>query len=156
MERTRDGRPVTRLTVVAEDTRDCLAIAGRRRLTSHEVHEVLSDCLLRRGCPTPSRRDAGPECIARALQAWSRLVTVAPFCIEPGGPWEHGSVESFNGTWRDEVLNGELFSTLHEMHVLAERGRQRDNAPRPHRARGYRPPAPEPRTVASSSCRSAC
>ena len=28
MERTRDGRPVTRLTVVDEYTRECLAIAG--------------------------------------------------------------------------------------------------------------------------------
>ena len=62
--------------------------------------------------------DNGPECIARALQAWYRLLTVAPLFIEPGSPGENGSVESFNGKLRDELLNGEVFYTLHEAHVL--------------------------------------
>jgi transposase InsO family protein len=48
---------------------------------------------------------------------------------------------------RDEVLNGELFYTLHEAHVLVERWRCHDNRDRPHSALGYRPPAPETRTV---------
>ena len=144
------------LTVVDEDTRDWLAIAVRRRLTWRDVPEGLSDVFLRRGCPAPSRSDNGPEFIARALQAWYRLVTVAPLFIEPGSPWEHGSGEAFNGTWRDELLNGELFYTWHEVQGLVERWRQHDNAHRPHRARGYQPPAPETRTVAPISCLSAC
>jgi len=37
MARTQDGRPLTRLTVVDEYTRECLAIAVRRRLTSRDV-----------------------------------------------------------------------------------------------------------------------
>ena len=73
MERTRDGRPVKLLTVVDEDTRDWLAIAVRRRLTSCDMQEVLSDFLLRRGCPMPTRSDYGPECVARALQTWYRM-----------------------------------------------------------------------------------
>ena len=78
MERMREGRPVKRLRVVDEDTRDWLAIAGRRRLPSPEVPEGLSDFLLRRGCPMDIRNDNGPECIARALQAWYQMLTVAP------------------------------------------------------------------------------
>jgi transposase InsO family protein len=155
MERTRDGRPVKLLTVVDEYTRECLAIAVRRRLTSQDVQEVLSELFLRRGCPTHIRSDNGPEFIARALQAWYRLLTVAPLFIEPGSPWENGYVESFNGKLRDELLNGELFYTLHEAQVLVERWRQRYNGHRPHSALGYRPPAPETRTVAPMSCLSA-
>jgi putative transposase len=155
MERTRDGRPVKLLTVVDEYTRECLAIAVRRRLTSREVQEVLSELFLRRGCPTHIRSDNGPEFIARALQAWYRILTVAPLFIEPGSPWENGYVESFNGKLRDELLNGELFYTLHEAQVLVERWRQRYNAHRPHSALGYRPPAPETRTVAPISSLSA-
>ena len=68
--------------------------------------EVLSELFLRRGCPTHIRSDNGPEFIARALQAWYRLLTVAPLFIEPGSPWENGYVESFNGKLRDELLNG--------------------------------------------------
>lgn len=57
MERTQDGRPLKMLTVVDEYTRECLAIAVRRRLTSREVQEVLSELFLQRGCPTHIRSD---------------------------------------------------------------------------------------------------
>jgi transposase InsO family protein len=76
---------------------------------------------------------------------------VAPVFIAPGSPWENGYVESFHGKLRDELLNGALFSTRHEAQVLVERGRRQYHTPRPHRALGYRPPAPEPRTFAPVS-----
>jgi putative transposase len=147
MERTQDGRPLKMLTVVDEYTRESLAIAVRRRLTSREGQEVFSELFLRRGCPTHIRSDNGPEFIARALRAWYGVLAVAPLFIEPGSPWENGYVESFNGKLRDELLNGELFYTLREAHVLVERWRRQYNTQRPHRALGYRPPAPETRTV---------
>ena len=67
--------------------------------------------------------------------------------IEPCSPWENGYVESFNGKLRDELLNEELFYTLHEAQVLVERWRCHYNRDRPHSALGYRPPAPETHTV---------
>ena len=41
--------------------------------------------------------------------------------IEPGSPWENGFIESFNGKFRDELLNTEIFDTLLEAKVLIER-----------------------------------
>ena len=57
--------------------------------------------------------------------------------------WENGYVESFNGKFRDEFLNGEIFYTLREAKVLIEGWRREYNRVRPHSALGYRPPAPE-------------
>ena len=74
--------------------------------------------------------------------------------IEPGSPWENGTIESFNGTLRDELLEREAFDTLLEAKVLIERWRQHYNTIRPHSALGYRPPAPEgwqPRAFASAA-----
>jgi transposase InsO family protein len=34
--------------------------------------------------------------------------------ITPGSPWENGYCESFNGKFRDQFLNGELFYSLGE------------------------------------------
>lgn len=147
MDRTQDGRPLKLLTVVDEYTRECLAIAIQRRLTSQGVQEVLSELFLLRGCPTHIRSDNGPEFIARILRQWYERLTVAPLFIEPGSPWENGYVESFNGKLWDELLNGELFYTVQEARVIVERWRQRYNMQRPHSALGYRPPAPETRTV---------
>ncbi len=143
MEQTQDGRPLKLLTVVDEFTRECLAIAVRRRLTSRDVQDVLSELFLRRGCLTHIRSDNGPGFIAWALQAWYRVLTVARLFIEPGSPWENGYIESFNGKLRDELLNGELFYTLYEAQVVIERWRRQYNTRAPHSVLGYRPPAPE-------------
>jgi len=68
MDRTQDGRPLKLLTIVDEYTRECLAIAVRRRLRSQDVQEVLAELFLLRGCPTHIRSDNGPEFIARMLR----------------------------------------------------------------------------------------
>ncbi|HAA76642.1 TPA: hypothetical protein DCE37_16135 [Candidatus Latescibacteria bacterium] len=51
-------------------------------------------------------------------------------------------MESFNGTVRDELLNGEIFTTLQEAKVLVARWRRLYNHVRPHSALGYSLPAP--------------
>ena len=38
--------------------------------------------------------------------------------IEPGSPWENGYCESLNSKLRDELLNGEIFTTMREAQVL--------------------------------------
>ena len=62
---------------------------------------------------------------------------------EPGSPWENGYVESFNGKFRAEFLDRELFDTLLDDQVLIERWRHEYNTVKPHSSLGYRPPAPE-------------
>ena len=56
---------------------------------------------------------------------------------------ENGYNESFNGKLRDELLNGEIFTTLLEAKVLIENWGNEYNQFRPHSSLGYRPPAPE-------------
>ena len=80
------------------------------------------------------------------------LVGVKTLFIAPGSPWENGYCESFNGKLRDELPNGELFSTLRETKVLIERWRIHSNTVRPHSSLGYRPPAPETIMVAAEAC----
>ena len=56
---------------------------------------------------------------------------------------ENGFCESFNSKLRDEFLNGEIFYSMKELRVLAERWRFQYNTIRPHASLGYRSPAPE-------------
>ncbi len=46
-------------------------------------------------------------------------------------------------TYRDELLDGEVFHTVREAQVLIEQWRRHYYTARPHSALGYRPPAPE-------------
>jgi len=43
---------------------------------------------------------------------------------------------------RDELLNGEIFYSLHEAQIIIESWWTHYNTKRPHSALGYRPPAP--------------
>jgi transposase InsO family protein len=63
--------------------------------------------------------------------------------IEPGSSWENGYNESFNGKFRNELLNDEIFYTLKEAKILIEQWRKHYNTIRPHSSLNYRPPAPE-------------
>ena len=54
----------------------------------------------------------------------------------------HGYCESFNGRFRDELLNGEIFYSLWEAQIIIEERRKHYNTERPHSALGYRPTAP--------------
>ena len=146
MDRTQDGRPLKMLTVVDEYTRECLAIVVQRRMTAREVQTALGELFLTRGCPVHIRSDNGPEFIARSLRQWFTHLAIAPLCIEPGSPWENGYVESFNGKFRYDYLDGELVYTLREAQVLIERWRRHYNTRRPHSSLGYRPPTPETHT----------
>jgi putative transposase len=85
----------------------------------------------------------GPEFVAKSVRSWLGRIGVKTLYIEPGSPWENGYCESFNSKLRDELLEGEQFSTLYEAQVLIERWRRHYNAVRPHSSLGYRPPAPE-------------
>jgi transposase InsO family protein len=141
--RTHDGLPLRLLVIVDEHTRECLSIDVARSLTSDDVLERLAWLMATRGVPEHLRSDNGPEMTAKVVRDWLAKVGVATLYIEPGSPWENGYVESFNGKLRDELLNGEIFSSVKEAKVLIEQWRRHYNTKRPHSALGYRPPAPE-------------
>jgi putative transposase len=142
-DRTQEGRPFRMLTVIDEYTRRCLAILTARKLNADDVLHCLTDLFAAHGPPEHIRSDNGSEFTAKAVRGWLSRIGVKTLYIEPGSPWENGYNESFNSKLRDELLNGEIFTTLREAQVLIERWRQHYNAVRPHSSLGYRPPAPE-------------
>ncbi len=105
------------------------------------------DLFILRGIPEHIRSDNGSEFTARAVRKWLGRLGVKTLFIEAGSPWENGYIESFNGKMRDELLNRELFTTLTEAKVLAAQWRKKYNQVRPHSSKGYKPPAPEARTI---------
>ena len=84
--------------------------------------------------------------VPESLRKWLANTGAKTLYIEPGSPWENGYCESFNSKLRDEFLNGEIFYSMKEIRILAERWRVHYNTVRPHSSLGYRPPAPETKT----------
>jgi transposase InsO family protein len=90
--------------------------------------------LQHRGVPDYIRSDNVPEFTAIAVRQRQQQVGAKTLYIEPGSPWENGSIESFNGKLREELLNGAIFYTLKEVRVVIEDWRRHCNRERPHSA----------------------
>jgi len=56
---------------------------------------------------------------------------------------EEGRLNNLKNYNDDELLNGEIFTTLLEAKVLIEQWRKEYNHFRPHSSLNYQPPAPE-------------
>ena len=136
-----NGQVFRALTVKDEWTRECLAIEVATSLTAVRVIAVLERLFRQYGTPAVLRSDNGPEFIARALKIWLLMNHSDTATIEPGKPWQNGSVESFNGTFRGECLDREWFAHLREAKIVIEQWRWEYNTQRPHSSLGYRTPA---------------
>ena len=141
-ERLMDGTKIRFLTVIDEYTRESLALRVGYNLKSDDVMDVLTDLFIARGIPDHIRSDNGAEFTAHVIRAWLKSLGVKTLYINPGSPWENGYNESFNGKFRKEFLDIEVFTTLKEAQVLTEQWRHVYNHIRPHISLGYRPPAP--------------
>ena len=139
-DQTMDGRTLKFLNVIDEFSRVCLAIRVGRRCQAMDVIDRIEELLKLYPAPTHLRMDNGPEFIAHALQEWCTGSGTGTAYIPPGSPWENPFVESFNGPFRDEFLNIELFTTVQEARLLAEQHRIEYNVYRPHSALQGRTP----------------
>ncbi|MBU3603390.1 IS3 family transposase [Polynucleobacter sp. AP-Kaivos-20-H2] len=137
------GGKIRMLTMIDEFSRRCLTIHCARRIGSVQVIEQLANAMIDNGIPEYIRSDNGPEFIAKDLRSWLSGIGVKTAYIEPGSPWENGFCESFNGTFRDNLLDGEIFYSLKEAQIIVGEWVKHYNHVRPHSALGYRPPAPQ-------------
>jgi putative transposase len=136
-----NGTQLKMLTVEDEFTRECLRIEVASSLPSAKVIRVLSGLFALYGSPRFLRSDNGPEFIAQALKAWLHVQGTDTLYIDPGSPWQNGYAESFNGKFRDECLNSEVFVSVAEARVRVETFRRHYNEERPHSSLGYLTPS---------------
>lgn len=139
--RTRDGSPVRILNVVDEYTRLALGCRVARSIGSRDVITELETLFDRHGRPQVLRSDNGREFIADSLTGWLAEQGVKTAFIEKGSPQQNAFVERFNGTMRDELLNGEEFDNLLEARVVIANWLIEYNTVRPHRGLGMLTPA---------------
>ena len=132
-----DGRTIKMLNVIDEFTREALAIEVDRSIDADHVVAVLERLAAQRGsAPVYVRFDNGPEFVAHTVADWCRFTGTNSVFIDPGSPWQNAWIESFNGKFRDELLNGWQFDSLQEARVIIEDWRIDYNWKRPHTAHG--------------------
>lgn len=129
------------LTVKDEATCFCLAIEVGRAFSHQQALAVLKRLVSLYGPPRFVRSDNGPELRAQPLLTFFEDRGMPPSRITPGKPWQNGSHESLNGTFRRECVDAEVFHSLAEARGVIEDWRPLYNQQRPHSTRGYQTPA---------------
>ena len=134
------GRSFRTLNIIDDFNREGLWIEIDTGLPSTRVIRVLeylADC---RGLPHYLRSDNGPEFIAKALADWAQAHQITLDFIEPGKPAQNAYIERFNRSYREEVLDMYLFSSLNQVRSQTETWLHTYNCIRPHDALDGMPP----------------
>jgi putative transposase len=135
-----NGKKVRLLNIVDEFTRECHKIEVKRSMGAKDVLDCLMRTMSVAGIPWFIRSDNGSEFIEQGLREWLASQGTRTLYVQPGSPWENGKCESFNGKFRDEFLNRELFYSFKQLQVQAEWWRNHYNTERPHSALKYQTP----------------
>lgn len=137
-DRVSAGRTLKMLTVIDEATRESPMIGVGYTCTGRKVTEFLE---AQSELPRAIRADNGPEFRSAAFQRWCRERNIEVLYTQPGKPTQNAFIESFNGKFREECLDQELFFGLEDAAAKIERWRNCYNNERPHRSLGGIPPS---------------
>lgn len=124
-----------------EGNRECLGIEIDTLLPSARVTAVLDQLITLYGSPRRLRCDNGPEFIANTLRDWCERRGITLQFIQPGKPNQNAYIERFNRSYREEILNAWVFTSLAEVRALSEDWRVMYNTERPHQSLGDAPPS---------------
>ncbi len=119
-QRTLPRKRSSMLNLLDEFARENLAIRSRRKPSSADVIDVLTDLFILHRVPglgsVPTTDPSSPP-----VRRWTDAVGARTAFIEPGSPWEIGCIESSNARFRDEILD-----SLNEARIIIEAWRRHD------------------------------
>ena len=145
------------LNIIDEGVREALDIVVDTSITATRLVRVLDLIKSERGVPKAIRVDNGPEMTAGVFAEWCSDNDVRIDYIQPGCPNQNAYIERFNRSYREEVLDPHIFSTLAQVRDLSWAWLMSYNEERPHSSLGNIPPAEfKRRLIAENSTLELC
>ena len=132
------GRKMKCLTIVDDFSKRSPGIKVDYSITSSDLIDFLESLP---NLPNKLRCDNGPEMTSRDFLSWSFQKKISIEYIQPGKPIQNAYIESFNGKFRDECLNEEIFHGLEDARKKIENWRRHYNEERPHSSIGMKTPS---------------
>lgn len=135
-----DGRPFRTLNVIDEGNREALRIECGTSIPAARLLRVMNQLIEVYGKPEAIRLDNGPELTAEAFTEWAKEHDIQLLFIQPGKPNQNAFIERFNRSFRNEVLDANLFDAISEVQQAADDWLIDYNEYRPHESLGDVPP----------------
>lgn len=127
-----NGMKFRTFNVIDDHNREALMINIDTSLSSRRITRELDRLIEWRGAPEVIRVDNGPEFTSNVFESWARSHRIKICFIQPGKPTQNSFVERFNGIFRKEVLNANLFMRLNDVRDKAQDWIWEYNNVRPH------------------------
>lgn len=134
------GRRFRVLNLVDDITKECLAAIPDVSISGRRVIREIERVIAARGKPTMIVSDNGTEFTSNAVLAWTQEMGLDWHYIAPGKPTQNAFCEAYNGRFRDECLNENLFRDLDHARAVIRIWVEDYNTKRPHSAIGYATP----------------
>ncbi len=135
-----NGRRIRVLNIIDDFNRAALWVDAQYSYPSEFVIRALECLEVDRGLPTQIRVDNGPEFISNNLSTYCGSKGIKLVFIKPGTPTQNAYVERFNRTYREDVLDAYLFSSLREVNDISEKWKDDYNQNHPHSSLGGKSP----------------
>jgi putative transposase len=124
------------LTIVDHCTRELPDLHSDTSIRGKDVVSCLERLRLQGRKPRVIIMDNGPEFRSKALHKWATKHGVQLHFIEPGKPVQNAYIESFNGRFREECLDRNLFENLDHARLFIAAWKREYETVRPHSGLG--------------------
>lgn len=135
-----NGKKMRTLNIIDHYNRKCIGIEISYSMPSSRVIQVLAKAIEKHGKPEGIRTDNGPEFISKELQGWLKDEHIQWVKIQKGKPQQNAIVERFNKTYREDILDANLFYSIEQAQELTNHWVYEYNNERPHESLGDKAP----------------
>jgi putative transposase len=129
-----DGRRIRTLNIVDHFNRHCKGIKVAINIPSRVVIEFLEQRIDLYGKPEKIRTDNGPEFRSKLFQKWLYNKKIEWSRIQKGKPQQNAIIERFNKTYREDVLDSNLFRCVTSANEISQAWVDEYNNERPHQS----------------------
>lgn len=136
-----NGQRIRTLNIIDHYNRECKGIHIAKNCPSRVVIWYLEILIERYGAPNRIRTDNGPEFRSRQFQKWLFKNNIQWSRIQKGHPEQNAIIERFNRTFREDVLDANVFYSECHAQQITDAWLDDYNNVRPHQSLGYLPPS---------------
>lgn len=131
-DRLENGRKVRILNIIDDYNREALMVEAAYSYPSEKVVEMLKQVIEWRGKPKTIRTDNGTEFIAKAFEGFCDKEKIEHRKIQKGKPNQNAFIERFNRSYREDVLDANIFETMNQVTELSQTWMDDYNNNHPH------------------------
>ncbi len=131
-DRLENGRKIRVLNVIDDYNREALAIEIEYSFPSERVVKVVEQLIEWRGKPKEIRTDNGTEFIAKAFEGFCENAGITHVKTQKGKPNQNAYIERFNRSYREDVLDANIFEAMEQVRKLSANWMDDYNNNHPH------------------------